>query len=163
MLGPLHQPPLLCSPSRHFLNPRDAYAPVGMTFRVRLWVETDDTDSTIPIRFLVDSGASYSSIDLADAEFRGLRVPPPEADQDLHLNTAAGVLPVTVRQGVIRCWWTPDLTGHAIEFPILFRVNPPSGQPLLGLGGVLRLCRWHFDPPAQPHFPYGRLALEDAR
>jgi hypothetical protein len=157
------QPTLTCLPHLFSLDPNDPFGPVGVTFRARLWVETADGGPVAPVLFLVDSGASYSSINLADAQFRGISVPPPDADQSLRLNTASGTLPVTVRQGVIRCWWTSTLAGHPFEFPILFRVHPPSSQPVLGLGGVLRLCRWHFDPPIPPQFPHGRLTLQDAR
>jgi hypothetical protein len=163
MANGLLQPICYGQPRIHELDPLDPFAPTEMTFRVKLWVERADGDSVVPLIFLVDSGSSYPSIDLRYAVSRGLAVPPPEANQPLTLGTSTGSLPVTIRRGEIRCWWTEELTGHGFLFPILFRVSPPSPHPLLGLGGVIRLCRWVFDPPLPPQYPHGRLTLEDVR
>ena len=35
--------------------------------------------------------------------------------------------------------------------------------PILGLGGVVRLCNWAIDGRKSPGFPFGHLALADTR
>jgi len=39
----------------------------------------------------------------------------------------------------------------------------PGTSPLLGLGGVVKTCRWLFDGTPSPHGDYGHLLLEDIR
>ena len=69
-----------------------------------------------------------------------------------------------VRPGRIRGWWTDDLHGYPFDWPVLFRVGTPLGvPPILGLGGILKTCRWTFDGSYSPDAPYGTLTLEDIR
>lgn len=116
------------------------------------------------MEFVVDSGASYTLIDLAVARDLGLPLPPADVETDLSLLTARGVMPARVRPGRLRCWLGEDARGYPFDWPVLFRVNTPRGTPsILGLGGVVHTCRWTFDGTPAPAAPYGSLALEDIR
>ncbi len=112
----------------------------------------------------MDSGASYSMMDLREARSIGLDTRLAQPEVDLSLTTAAGGRTLCVRPGRIRCWWSASLQGYPFDWPILYRVNTsPDVPPVLGLGGVVKTCRWTFDGTPSPNFPYGFLALEDIR
>ena len=142
----------------------DPFGTVGLRSRIELHIAANRGKIAKPLPFAVDSGASYSLIDLALAESRGIDVPPHEAEVELSLRTPTGIRPFRVRPGRIRCWWNADRAGHPFDWPVLFRVGGPLGSPsILGLGGVIRTCSWHFDGLYSSDAPYGALTLTDAR
>jgi len=138
---------------------------VGVRARLALQILTESRESTIPVRFVVDSGAMYSIISLAFAQnYRFADLPPPEAEIDLTIRTARGFDAIRVRPGRIRLWWNPDQSGYWFDWPVLFRVDaPPEVPPLLGLGGIIKTCRWTFDGEYSFEAAYGTLLLEDTR
>jgi hypothetical protein len=141
----------------------DELGVIGVSCYLTLWLDTG-TGLVMPVKFLVDSGASYSMMNLELALDNGLPIPPPESEAAISLRTAQGRVTSHVRPGRIRGWWNPDCSGHPFDFPILFRVNAaPTTPTLLGLGGVVRLCRWTFDGTPTAVEPYGTLTLDDIR
>ena len=69
-----------------------------------------------------------------------------------------------MRPGRIRGWWNDNQQGYPFDWPVLFRVNAPIGvPPLLGLGGIVKTCRWILDGTYALDSPYGYLILEDIR
>jgi hypothetical protein len=137
---------------------------IGLRTRITLHLEASQGLKPIAFSFAVDSGASYSLIGLEEALFCDLPVPPPEAEIDLHLLTARGTTPVRVRPGRVRAWWDARCRGYPFDWPVLFRVGSPFGLPsILGLGGVVKTCRWTFDGSYSLDAPYGSLTLEDIR
>lgn len=142
----------------------DLLGMVGLRCRIHLYLAALEGMASDPIRFAVDSGASYSLIDLELARSRDLPLPPPEAEIELSLQTPTGIQPFRVRPGRIRCWWNADLVGYPFDWPVLFRVGGPLGSPsILGLGGVIPTCTWNFDGLYSPDAPYGALTLTDLR
>jgi hypothetical protein len=136
---------------------------VGLRSRVTLHLERDGRRPT-PLSFAMDSGASYCMISLELAQRRYLSIPPPEAEIDLPLRTAQGTAPIRVRPGRVRAWWDDKLRGYPFDWPVLFRVGAPLDLPsILGLGGVVKTCRWTFDGSYSVEAPYGYLMLEDLR
>lgn len=137
---------------------------IGLRCRVTLHVEIGIGQPTVPISFAVDSGASYSLIGLELAELRHLPVPPGESEIEIDIRTAKGMTPLRVRPGRIRVWLNEELQGHPFDWPVLFRVDAPLGVPaILGLGGVVKTCRWTFDGSYSPDSPFGSLSLDDIR
>jgi hypothetical protein len=118
----------------------------------------------VPLAFVVDSGASFSFISLELAQFRRVPVPPAEAEIVIEMRSASGTAPVRVRPGRVRAWLGDELRGYPFDWPVLFRVDAPVGVPsILGLGGIVRTCRWTLDGTHSLAAPYGTLALEDIR
>jgi len=138
---------------------------VGIRSRMSFSVVTNVGDETTTVEFTVDSGASYSMVSLEFARTRGFAdLPPPEAEIDLTIRTARGFDAIRVRPGRIRLWWNPDQSGYWFDWPVLFRVDaPPEVPPLLGLGGIIKTCRWTFDGEYSFEAAYGTLLLEDTR
>ncbi len=137
---------------------------VGLKSRVNLWLSSELSPQLVFMEFVVDSGASYTLIDLAVARGMGLPVPPPDVETNVSLMTARGATPMRVRPGRMRCWLHQNQRGYPFDWPVLFRVNAPNKMPsILGLGGVIHTCRWTFDGTPAPAAPYGSLALEDIR
>jgi hypothetical protein len=137
---------------------------VGLSCRVTLWVEPQTGLACVPIPFVVDSGASYSMIDLRLAQQRGLLVPTADVECEIEPLTAEGKIVMRVRPGRIHAWWNPRFQGHRFDWPILFRVNAARRvAPVLGLGGIIKTCQWIFDGAYSPDSPYGCLILEDNR
>ncbi len=137
---------------------------IGLRSRIELWIGRDGTDPPVPVPFIVDSGASYSFIGLEYAIGRGLPVPPEEAEVDLQLQIATGRSSFRVRPGRIKVWWTRELKGYHFDWPVLFQVDAPLSRPcILGLGGVLKTCDWHFTSNYSYDAPYGSLTLTDTR
>ncbi len=142
----------------------DSLGVIGLRCRVQLWLEVDNERPTIPFSFVVDSGASYSIISLELAQLRHIPVPPPESEVELPLRTAMGPSAVRVRPGHVRVWWTEELRDYPFDWPVLFRVGAPLGVPsILGLGGIVKTCRWTFDGRYSPTSPFGYLTLDDIR
>lgn len=136
---------------------------VGVRSRVKMWL-APAVGRPEPVRFVVDSGASYSLISLDLAAGHGLPVPPAEAEMAVSLQMAGGPATARVRPGRIRGWWTEKCIGYPFDWPVLFRVGGPSRvPPILGLGGVIHTCRWTFDGTYSLDAPYGSLMLEDIR
>jgi hypothetical protein len=136
---------------------------VGLRSRVTLYLERGSRRPT-PLSFVVDSGASYNMISLELAQSRHLTIPPPEAEIELPLRTAQGTTPFRVRPGRIRAWWDDQQKGYPFDWPVLFRVGAPLDVPsILGLGGVVKTCRWTFDGSYSLDAPYGYVTLEDIR
>ncbi|MGL4552474.1 MAG: hypothetical protein ACRC33_14975 [Gemmataceae bacterium] len=161
--SPLRQPPCRITLGRGPVERALDLGVIGLSCWITLWLDTEG-GVILPVTFLVDSGASYPLMNLDEAASRGLRVPPVEAECELPLLTAHGRATSRVRPGRVRGWWHPDCAGHPFAFPMLFRVNAASTAPrLLGLGGVVRLCRWTFDGRPTAAEPYGTLALDDTR
>jgi hypothetical protein len=51
-----------------------------------------------------------------------------------------------------------------MDWPVFIRMDdPPGAPPLLGLGGVVGLCRWTFDGTPTPDAPFGTFTLDDIR
>lgn len=137
---------------------------VGLKCRIPLWASSEGGPDPVRVEFLVDSGASYTLIDLSLAVSLRLPVPPAEAETSLSLMTAHGTSPMRVRPGRVRCWLGDDCRGYPFDWPVLFRVNAPRETPsVLGLGGVIRTCRWTFDGTFSFAAPHGMLTLEDIR
>ncbi len=146
------------------LNRVEVLGMVGLRCRVDLHLATDNGQTTELLPFAIDSGASYSLINLDLADLRGIPVPPSHTEIELQLRTPTGIQPFRVRPGRIRCWWNADLAGYPFDWPVLFRVGGPLGSPsILGLGGVIPTCSWSFDGLYSPDAPYGALTLSDLR
>src|SRR4051812_25498553 len=100
-LNPLHQPqcrvPLDAGSVERALD----LGVIGLSCWLRLWVQAEG-GLTVPVTFLVDSGAFAPMMNLEEAESRGLSVPPPEAEIDRPLITAQGHLSRRFRPGRIR-------------------------------------------------------------
>jgi hypothetical protein len=136
---------------------------IGISCYLTLWLDTG-VGTLRSVKFLVDSGASYPMMNLSQAADIGIPIPPPESEASISLRTAQGRITSHVRPGRIRGWWNLDCSGHPFDFPILFRVNAaPTAPTLLGLGGVVKLCRWTFDGSPTAAEPYGTLTLDDIR
>jgi hypothetical protein len=160
----LHQPSLRLKLGFGPADQAAVLGVVGLRTRLKLYVVPGEGQPLKELRFAVDSGASYSLISLAMAEGLRLPVPPPGSETDLRLQTPQGAAAMRVRPGRIRAWWTADRRGYPFDWPVLFRVGAPAGTPsILGLGGVIRTCRWIFDGTYLPDSPYGSLTLDDIR
>ena len=160
----LHQPSRCIALTRVLPDRTDTLGVIGLRCRVDLHFDLGAGRQSSQLRFVVDSGASYSIVSLQQAESLGLPVPPPEAETDLELTTARGPTIMRVRPGRLRAWWTAEQTGYPFDWPVLFRVDAPSHvPPILGLGGVVKTCRWTFDGSYSPATPYGVLTLDDIR
>jgi hypothetical protein len=160
----LHQPILRIPLIQSMLDRVDLLGVVGLRTRVNLHLEVAYGRPTKTLPFVVDTGASYSLISLELAQTRRLLIPPPEAEIELPLRTAQGTTPFQVRPGRIRAWWNDQHRGYPFDWPVLFRVGAPLGLPsILGLGGVVKTCRWTFDGSYSFDTPYGYLTLEDIR
>lgn len=137
---------------------------LGLRCRLDLYLDPGDGRPTERLPFVVDSGASYSLVSLALAEDRFLPVPPPEVETNLQLRTPSGFTVMRVRPGRVRGWWNEGRQGYPFDWPVLFRVGAPPGTPsILGLGGVVKTCRWTFDGTYAPDAPHGYLSLDDIR
>ena len=138
---------------------------VGVRSRVMLHLVSDGRTEPTAVEFVIDSGASYSVVSLELARrLRFADLPPPEAEIDLTIRTARGFDAIRVRPGRIRLWWNPEQSGYWFDWPVLFRVDaPPAVPPLLGLGGIIKTCRWTFDGESSFEASYGTLLLEDMR
>jgi hypothetical protein len=148
----------------YWVDRTDILGVVGLRSRVRLHLERGGGRPPGPLTFVVDSGASYSLISLELAQRRHIPVPPPEAEIDLTLQTAQGTKPFRVRPGRMRAWWDEKFRGYPFDWPVLFQVGAPLGLPsILGLGGIVKTCRWTFDGSYSLDSPYGYLTLDDIR
>ena len=160
----LHQPNRQVPLHSYWIERTHILGVLGLRNRIFLQIERVDGHGTAPVLFIVDSGASYSIVSLELAQSRLIPVPPPQAEIDLPMQTARGTAPVRVRPGRIRCWWNDSLQGYPFDWPVLFQVDAPRGLPsILGLGGIVKTCRWTFDGRGTPDSPHGSLTLEDTR
>jgi hypothetical protein len=160
----LRQPARRYSLEPYWLDRVDLLGVVGLRSRSTLHLERGNGRAPVPYPFAVDSGASYSLISLELAQRDHLPTPPPEAEIELPLRTAQGTNTIRVRPGRIRAWWDDQLRGYPFDWPVLFRVGAPLDLPcILGLGGVVKTCRWTFDGSYSIDSPYGYLTLEDIR
>jgi hypothetical protein len=160
----LHQPTLRIPFVTTQLDRIDILGVIGLSSRVTLHLERGTGPKPTPYPFAVDSGASYSLMSLELAQRDRLPIPPPEAELELPLRTAQGTTPFRVRPGRIRAWWNNQLRGYPFDWPVLFRVGAPLDVPsILGLGGVVKTCRWTFEGSYSIDSPYGYLTLEDIR
>lgn len=142
----------------------DALGVIGLRCRVVLLLQVESGRPLVPVSFVVDSGASYSLMSLELARLRRLPLPPPESEVEFSMRTARGSSLIRVRPGRIRAWWGEDPRGYPFDWPVLFRVDAPLDVPsILGLGGVVKTCRWDFDGRSAPDAPYGYLVLDDTR
>jgi hypothetical protein len=132
---------------------------------VSLWLSAGDNDAEpVEARFKVDSGATCSSIRLHDAQRLGIPIDPTGRERTIRLRTSMGPVRARILPGQIRGWWNNSLQGYPIVWPVLFRVDAPEGvSPLLGLGSIVRQCRWRFDGISSSSEPYGFFTLEDVR
>jgi hypothetical protein len=160
----LHQPARRFSLIPSLLDRADVLGVVGLRTRILLHLERGGVRKPASLPFVVDSGASYTLIGLELAQRHHLPVPPPEAEIDLPSRTAVGSAPIRVRPGRVRAWWDSQLLGYPFDWPVLFQVDAPLGLPsILGLGGVIKTCRWTFNGSYAITSPYGSLILEDIR
>ncbi len=137
---------------------------VGLRCRVSLQVQRAERKGTVPISFVVDSGASYSFVSHEFARTRQIAMDLSGPEFELPSTTAYGMARFRVRPGRIRAWWHEDLGGHPFDWPVLFQLNaPPSVPSILGLGGVVKTCRWTVDGQVFAESPHGYLSLEDTR
>lgn len=136
---------------------------IGLRSRVTLQIVTESA-ATVPLPFVVDSGASFSLISLELAQLRRVPVPPVEAEIEIEMRTASGTATVRVRPGRVRAWLGDELRGYPFDWSVMFRVDAPVSVPsILGLGGIVRTCRWAFDGTHSLDAPYGTVTLEDIR
>ena len=127
---------------------------VGLRTRLALHLEASSRPKPTTLAFVVDSGASYSLISLDLAQSRRIAIPPPESETVIQLRTPSGLTSMRVRPGRIRGWWDEEHHGYPFDWPVLFRVDSPSGMPsILGLGGIVKTCRWTFDGSYSPVSP----------
>jgi hypothetical protein len=160
----LHQPKQRIRLLPVLENRAEVFGVIGLRTQVSLHVEAVRGAVPVPLPFVIDSEASCSIISLELAASRRIPVPPPEAETDLYLRTAQGTTSVRVRPGRVRLWWDRSLQGYPFDWPVLFRVRGPVDVPsTLGLGGVVKTCRWTFDGTFSPDTPHGSLMLEDTR
>jgi hypothetical protein len=142
----------------------DAFDMVGLNCRLMLWLHIGPNLQPQQVSFVVDTGASYSSIPIHVAQKVGLALPTDEFERDIDARTMTGPTSMRVRPGRIRAWWNADLQGYPFDWPVLFRMDAPAKvPPTLGLGGVVKTCRWIFDGSYAPDAPFGHLTLEDIR
>jgi len=134
----------------------------GLLCRIEFWVE--GSRQLAPLRFFVDSGASYSYLNKSQAIEHGIAIPGREMETVRRTLTASGPATSTFRVGRLRGWWHAGLAGHPMDWPVMIRMDdPPGAPPLLGLGGVVRVCRWVIDGTLTPAEPFGVLTMEDLR
>jgi hypothetical protein len=134
----------------------------GLTSRIRFWVE--GSKHPMPLLFVVDSGASYVYLNKEDAIKHGIAIPGREVEVRRETITSRGPAASVPRAGRMRGWWDEKLEGHPMDWPVMVRMDDPPGAPaLLGLGGVIRVCRWTFDGTPTPEEPFGTLVMEDLR
>jgi len=160
----LRQPALRVGYQKRFEGRAIKLGAVGLQPRATFHVDLGSGLPLAAVDFVVDSGATISSIGLEYAANLDIPVPPPEAETALNLTTATGSQAVRVRPGRIRLWWHPDRTGYHFDWPILFRPGLSlTVPPLLGLGGVVSTCVWTFDGRYDPDSPFGYVLLDDCR
>ena len=137
---------------------------------MELWLEVDAAMPLIPVPFVADSGASYSQITSHEATTLQLPIPA-GLEVECVVNSAVGRKTENVRPSHMKVWWNAQREGDPFEWPLLFRMmkeakhgeEPPAVPPVLGLGGVIRDCRWTFDGTYTYERPLGSLLLEDVR
>ncbi len=146
-------------------NRIDEFGARGLKTRITLWLAAGAGLEPAPLKFLVDSGSSFSMISLGTAERNGIPVPLVGAEFPFAARTAAGLISVPVRPGRMRLWWTPNCVGYPFDWPVLFRLDAPGLDvpPLIGLASLFQTCRWTFDGTSTLAFPNGHLALDDVR
>jgi hypothetical protein len=116
-----------------------------------------------PIKFIIDSGCSVTTLDLARAQALGMptqgrRVPKPRTG-------SMGTRTINVVQSTFRFWLSADQRAAAFVAPIEFEENQPAGVPaLFGLKGIIDQLRWTIGP-CKPPMPdvLGCCVLEDVR
>jgi hypothetical protein len=159
---PIHQPSRKVAFIPTLMNQAETLGAIGLKCRLELWLDAGKEPK--PVSFVVDSGASYSIVGLTFAQVRKIPVPPPQSEVEIPLLTAKGSGRIRVRPGRVRAWWSDTLEGYPFDWPVLFRVDTPIEVPsILGLGGVVKVCRWTFDGGYSPDAPFGNLLLEDVR
>lgn len=111
------------------------------------------------LEFLLDTGANFTTIPLAEARRLQLAVPPRTIT--LEVRTAAGMVRQQVHPGRISVQ-VPGLQGHTFTWPCHFVDTPGQAAPvaLLGLSGVLNDLRLTFDGTYALDARYGVLLLE---
>jgi hypothetical protein len=147
----IRQPPRKVAFSPTLMNQVDTLGAVGLKCRLELRLAIDARKETTPVSFVVDSGASFSTISISFVQLRKNPVPSPEVEVEIPLLTAIGSMRIRVRPGRMRAWWSDALEGYPFDWPVLFRADASiEVASILGLGGVVKVCRWTFDGRYSP-------------
>jgi hypothetical protein len=125
---------------------------------LRLLVHTGQGDFT-PLRFLVDSGSSLTTIAVSRANTLGLIVP--EKVVTLNVQTAVGRIQQRRRPGRITAR-VPGLPGRQFFWPCHFVEDAGGSPPIsaLSLTGVIDDLRITFDGSYSLEARYGWMLLE---
>lgn len=124
----------------------------------------DDPASPVKVMdFIVDSGCSVTTMDLARARQEGIptvgrRVPKRRTG-------SGGRRSIMVVESTFRFWLSRGQRAAPFVAPVTFEENQPAGVPrLFGLKGIIDQIRWTLGPckPALPNV-LGCCVLEDAR
>jgi hypothetical protein len=116
-----------------------------------------------PVKFVIDSGCSVTTLDLALAQSLGMPTTGPKAPK--HPTGSGGRRTITVVEGAFRFWLSQDQRAAPFVAPIYFEENRPTGvPPLFGLKGIIDQLRWTIGPcrPALDGV-LGCCLLEDVR
>jgi hypothetical protein len=136
---------------------------IGLRVRIEAFFQTSTAGFVIPIVCALDSGASVSimSIELAES----YRLPIPIGPELLiPTTTASGSGSMRVIPGRVRLWLNPNQEGYPYDWPMMFRVDGSlRTPPIIGLGGVVKTCRWTFSGEFSKQAPHGTVQLEDLR
>jgi hypothetical protein len=133
----------------------------------RLRVETallvGCADGRQPVTFLIDSGCSVTTLDLAFAVALGM---PTQGRRIRKSRTSAGgKRTMTVVQGMFRFWLSEEQRGAPFVAPIEFEEDQVEGvPPLFGLKGIINQLRWTIGPCRSPRGNIlGSCLLQDVR
>jgi hypothetical protein len=98
-----------------------------------------------PVKFVIDSGCSVTTLSLATAQSLGM----PTAGRRIpkHRTGSQGRRTITVVESSFRFWLSPDQRAAPFVAPIEFEENQPLGvPPLFGLKGIIDQLRWTIGP-----------------
>jgi hypothetical protein len=121
-------------------------------------VENERSEPIHVENFVLDTGATYTTVSAAWA--RAHRISVPSTSSTLRIRTANGVVASVVRDGELRVRF-PQLPDHVFRLYCVFSEQlPPTTPPLLGLNDLLDVFRVTFDGCWSPGAEMGHISLE---